>query len=283
MESISLNSHGKINLSLDIINKREDGYHNIETIMQEIDLKDKVSIKSLEKGIIIKSNNKEIPLDENNLVYSAWKLMQEESGLDKGVEIYIEKNIPISAGLAGGSGNAAAVLKGLNIIWDLGYDIEKLQEIGLKIGADIPFCLQGGTSFATGIGEKLERLPSFKNKLILLANLGIPVSSKEIYENLNIGKEIRKIDIKSKIDFILKDDIYGLGKNMNNIMEKVVFKKYNKLIEIKKTMIENGAVGALMSGSGPTIFGIYDSEEKILNSYNKLRENMEKVYITKTI
>lgn len=283
MREIVLNSYGKINLSLDIVNKRDDGYHNIETIMQEIGLKDLVYIKEREEGIVINSNCRELPLDESNLVYKAWSLMKEVSGLDKGVEIYIEKNIPIAAGLAGGSSNGAAVLKGLNSLWGLNYSLEKLQAIAIDIGADLPFCLQGGTCYARGVGEILEPLKSFKDKLILLANFGLPISSREVYESLNLNNSKREIDIRSKVKFIEDDNLLGLAQSMENIMETVVLKEYSELRDIKNIMLEEGALGSLMSGSGPTIFGIFNDEEKILSCSKRLKKILDKVYITKTI
>lgn len=282
MEVITVESFGKINLSLDIVNKRKDGYHNIETIMQEIDLKDIIRIENRDSGIIIKSNTDEIPLNENNLVYKAWDKMCKKSGLNKGVEIYIEKNIPVSSGLAGGSSNAAAVLKGINVLWNLDYSLEELQEIGLEIGADVPFCLLGGTAYASGVGEILEVLPSFKDKYILLANNGSTVSTPYVYEALAVSSSKKETRIREKISYILNDDLYGLSGDLYNIMEDVVIKEEADILYIKNTMIEAGALGSLMSGSGPTVFGIFDNEEKMLACRDILKEDMEKVFISKT-
>ena len=221
MKEICVESFGKINLSLDVVNKRSDGYHNIESIMQEIDLKDIVTLKSRKEGIVIRSNSDEIPLGKGNLVYKAWELMKEKSARNNGVEIYIEKNIPVSSGLAGGSSNAAAVLKGLNELWELNYSLEELQDIGVRIGADVPFCLLGGTAYARGIGEELEVLADFKDKHILLANNGKSISTPYVYEALQIGSSARKTNINEKIKYIEENDIYGLADNLENIMERV--------------------------------------------------------------
>lgn len=282
MKTIVMESFGKINLSLDIVNRREDGYHNIETIMQEIDLKDIVTLTEREKGIVIRSNSKEMPLDENNLVYKAWSQIKKVSNLDKGIDIYIEKNIPMSSGLAGGSSNAAAVLKGLNDLWGLNYTIVELQKIGVKIGADVPFCLLGGTAYARGIGEELEILPDFRDKHILLANNGICISTPYVYNTLDFDENPRKTNIREKTKYIKEDDIYGLAKDLENIMEDVVLKENLDIVDIKNTMIECGALGSLMSGSGPTVFGIFDDEEKLINCKKILNKKIDKVYISKT-
>lgn len=186
MNEIALESYAKINLALDILYKRDDGYHEINTIMQQIDLKDRVVIRNKDSGIDIQCNNKDVPIDRNNLVYKAWEKIREKTGINRGVGIIIDKKIPIAAGLAGGSSNGGAVLKGLNLLWDLNLSDEELMEIGKKIGADVPFCIMGGTAWARGIGEKLTKLKGFSGYNILLANVGIPVSTEWVYKNMDL-------------------------------------------------------------------------------------------------
>lgn len=282
MEQILLDSFAKINLSLDIVNKRSDGYHNIETIMQEIELKDQVLIEPRSKGLKIESNNRQMPRDESNLVYKAWERMKEASGLEKGAYIYIDKNIPLSSGLAGGSSNCAATLKGLNELWNLNYSLEKLQEIGVAIGADVPFCLQGGTVLAKGIGERIQVLPAYKDKKILLANPGISISSQKVYENLNIGRDKRTTKIDKIAEKIKHGQIESTYAKFYNIMEDLVFEKYPLVGDIKTTMLEYGAQASLMSGSGSTVFGIFENEGKMLRCKEVLEKEIDLVLTTKT-
>lgn len=171
MEEIVLESFAKINLALDVLYKRDDGYHEINTLMQQIDLKDNIILRNREKGIEIQCNDKDVPLDNTNLVYKAWEKIIEKTGINKGIHIIIDKNIPLASGLAGGSSNGTAVLKGLNQLWELNLSEKELMDIGLEIGADIPFCIIGGTAWGKGVGEKLTRLKSFSNKMFLLANV----------------------------------------------------------------------------------------------------------------
>lgn len=283
MDKIIIDSFGKINLILDILYKREDGYHELNTIMQEIALKDVIEIESQDHGISIEANNNDLPLDEENLVHKAWRILSQEFKIDKGVSIKIKKNIPIAAGLAGGSSNAAAVLKGLNKLWNLNLSLEELQTIGLKIGADVPFCLLGGTAYGEGIGQILTPIRKLKDKEILIANIGVPISTAYVYENLKLKGKTRSFEIDKMIKYIEEDDIENVSKYLANTMEDVVIKEYPIIGEIKKTMIENGALGALMSGSGPTVFGIFNDNNKIHKCKAILEERIENVIITKTI
>ncbi|MCF6462341.1 4-(cytidine 5'-diphospho)-2-C-methyl-D-erythritol kinase [Clostridium sp. Cult1] len=283
MKEIVLESFGKINLALDVLYKRNDGYHEINTLMQQIDLKDRVIIKNKEKGLEIQCNDKDVPLDNTNLVYKAWERIIEKTGVNKGAHIIIEKKIPVAAGLAGGSSNGAAVLKGLNILWNLNLSEKELMKIGLEIGADIPFCILGGTAWAKGIGEKLTKLKKFSNKMILLANMGIPISTASVYNKLNLNSINSKVDVEKLINYIEEEDLIGLGQNMTNVMEQVVIKEYPIVEEIKKDMVRYGALGSLMSGSGPTVFGLFDDEEKLLSCKEKLEKKIDKVYVARTI
>lgn len=284
MEEVVIDAHGKINLALDVLYPRDDGYHEINTIMQQIDLKDTITLRNIEGDrAIIECNSEEIPLDESNLAYKAWEKIVEKTNFLRGIHITIDKNIPVAAGLAGGSTNAAAVLKGLNLLWNLNLSQERLMEIGAEIGADVPFCILGGTAHARGIGEKLKKIRSFSNKLILLANIGKPVSSAYVYNKLDLENRSKRIDVDKIVEYIEEDDVKKVAENMENIMEQVVIKEYPIIAQIKEDMVRYGALGSIMSGSGPTVFGIFDDEEKLLRCKEFLEKKVEKVLVTKTI
>ncbi|NLW40522.1 MAG: 4-(cytidine 5'-diphospho)-2-C-methyl-D-erythritol kinase [Tissierellia bacterium] len=283
MDEIVLDSYAKINLALDILYKRDDGYHELNTIMQQIDLKDRIIIRNRNKGIHIQCDNKDVPLDENNLVYKAWEKIKEKTGINRGIQITIEKKIPVAAGLAGGSSNGGAVLKGLNLLWDLKLSDEELMAIGKEIGADVPFTIMGGTAWAKGIGERLTRLNSFSGKMVLLANMGIPVSTEWVYKNMDLKSINKRVDIESLIRYMEEDDLLSLAKNMENVMEAVVIEKYPQIERIKEDMIKFGALGSLMSGSGPTVFGLFDDEEKLHRCKRELEKKIPNVLVAKTI
>lgn len=283
MEEIILDSFGKINIALDVLYKRDDGYHEIDTIMQQIDLKDTIILRNIDNGIKIECNDDSIPLDETNLVYKAWEMIVEKTNVKRGIHIVIDKRIPVAAGLAGGSSNAATVLKGLNTLWDLNLSVEELMSIGSEIGADIPFCLLGGTAQAKGIGEKLTKIKSFRDKHILLANIGVPITSAYVYKNLDLRNINSRIDINSIVKSIEDDNIYEVANNMANILESVAVREYPEIDEVKKDMLRNGALGSLMTGSGPTVFGIFDDEEKLYRCKEVMEKKVKKVVITRTV
>lgn len=281
MKKITMYSYGKINLGLDVLYKRQDGYHEISTIMQQISLKDTLIIEENKDDIILKSNKNNLPLDSTNLIYKAWEKLREKTNTKKGVKISLDKQIPIAAGLAGGSSNAAAVLRGLNSLWDLKLSEEELRRIGVEIGADVPYCIMGGTAYAEGIGERLTKLKSFSGKSVLLVNPGIEVSTEYVYKNLEIKKS-PKVNMKNIIKYIEKDDILSLGENIENIMEDVVMKKHPIIEEIKRDMKNCGAVGALMSGSGPTVFGLFDDKDKLDYCKKEFMKKLNKAIILET-
>lgn len=283
MSEIAVNAYGKINLSLDVLRKRQDGYHELRMIMQQIALKDTIEILELDEGIKIESNNLDLPTDSTNLVYKSWKIMCSRFKINKGVYIYIEKNIPIAAGLAGGSSDAAAVLKGLNKLWNLDLSEKELMDIGLEIGADVPYCIMGGTALAEGIGEKLTKLPNFSNKLILLANPGIEVSTGHVFRDLDLNSITKRPDTNTLIDAIKDNKLDFVGANMVNLLETVTIPKYPIIEEIKNMMIDNGAVGSMMSGSGATVFGIFDDNKKIKKCKQILNKHIDIVIETTTI
>lgn len=281
MKDYIMESYGKVNLALDILYKRSDGYHEIKSIMQRINLKDRLIFKEIKEGIIIESNHSQVPIDSTNLVYRAWEKLIELTGKTRGVKITIEKNIPIAAGLAGGSSNGATALIGLNKLWDLKLTEVELMKIGRKLGADVPFCIMGGTALAEGVGEKLTRLKSFSNKHILLANPGIGISTVYAYGRLKSLDH--KIDIEGMISSIEEDNLKDVAGKMGNAMEDSMIEEYPIIGDIKKIMLENGALGSLMSGSGSTVFGLYDDEEKMKFTEKKLLKITDKVYICQTL
>ena len=284
MNSIELKSRAKINLSIDVLGKREDGYHLVEMIMQTIDLYDIIKIKALEtEEIIINSNTLDIPLNENNIVYKAIELIRENFSIKRGVEVFIEKNIPIAAGMAGGSSNAAAVLVGLNKLWNLNLSNEELKELGFKLGADVPFCIEGKTALAQGVGEELTYIKGLSDDIsILVCKPELFVSTKEVYEGLDLKNIKNRPDNKYLIKCLENNDIESLSKNMVNVLETVTSKKHTEINDIEKIMNENNALGSMMSGSGPTVFGIYKNEEDALRGKRELLKKYKQVYVVKS-
>lgn len=271
MESIKIIRSAKINLGLEIINKREDGYHNIESIMQEIDLYDEVYLEKSDQ-FQITSNNKYIPLGEDNLVYKAYRLLADKYNKTDKFKIHIEKNIPVMAGLAGGSADGAAVLLALNEMWQLGLDTRELEDLSSELGADFPFCIRGGTCFASRIGDKLRDLPSFSGVDILIINPKIPISTAEVYSKIRI--ENKKVSL-SKLEEAIEDrDLEKLGHELFNRMEEVVFKSHPEIKSIKEELLQQGALGALMSGSGSSVFGIFKDQA----SLNRARDYFQSYY-----
>jgi 4-diphosphocytidyl-2-C-methyl-D-erythritol kinase len=283
MDSIKLKSRAKINLSIDVVGKRIDGYHLVEMIMQTIDLYDIVTItKIAQKNIIVKSNSCDIPLNEDNIVYKAANLIKEKFNIDDGLEIFIQKNIPIAAGMAGGSSNAAAVLVGLNNLYNLGLSEEELKKLGLALGADVPYCISGKTSLAQGIGEELTQIKGLPTDItILICKPELFISTKEVYGGLNLDKMNNRPNNKYLIECLEKEDIKSLAKNMVNVLETVTSSNHKEINEIEKTMNDFNALGAMMSGSGPTVFGLFDNEEDANLCKKELLKKYKQVYAVK--
>lgn len=281
MNSIKLKSRAKINLSIDVLGKREDGYHLVEMIMQTIDLYDVIKIIELSSDdIILKSNSSDIPLDDNNIVYKAINLLKNKFNINKGIEIFIQKNIPIAAGMAGGSSNAAAVLVGLNKLWGLNLSELDLQKLGFKLGADVPFCISGKAALAQGVGEELSFIKGLpKDISILICKPEIFVSTKDVYEGLDLNNIQNRPDNKKLLEDLRQENIQSLAKNMVNVLESVTSIHYIEIKEIEKVMMENGALGSMMSGSGPTVFGLYKNREDALKSEKELLKNYKQVYV----
>lgn len=262
MDKIQLKALAKINLGLDVLRRREDGYHEVKMIMQTIGLHDDLEIrKTKTPGIQVKTNLYYLPTNENNLVYKAAKLLMDEFQIQDGVSIQLKKRIPVAAGMAGGSSDGAAVLWGINQMYGLGLSMQALMERGVRLGADVPYCIQRGTALAEGIGEKLSVLPPMPKCTILIAKPGISVSTKFVYENLHANdlKPEQHPDVDSMIEAMRQKNLGLLCSRMGNVLETVTIPAYPVINEIKRTMMDNGAIGSMMSGSGPTVFGIFDS------------------------
>jgi 4-diphosphocytidyl-2-C-methyl-D-erythritol kinase len=274
----------KINLSLDVMYKREDGYHEVEMIMTMVDLADRIEMQELPRdSIIISSQAGYIPLDEKNLAFQAAKLIKDRYEVRQGVYIHLDKKIPVAAGLAGGSSDAAATLRGLNRLWRLGISNGELRKLGEELGSDVPFCVTGGTAIARGRGEKLEMIDSPPQCWVILAKPPINVSTQEIYGKLN-AKEIPRHPQTAQLLQALKDKNFELMcGSMGNVLEDVTVKLYPEVKQLKECMLRLGADGALMSGSGPTVFGIVLKEAKVARIYNGLRGFCKEVYAVRML
>lgn len=278
-----IKAYAKINLSLDVIGKREDGYHMLKMLMQTIDLYDVININKATNGINITSNKAYLPTDDRNLCYKAAKLFMEKYEVTDGLDIDIKKNIPVAAGLAGGSTDAAAVLKAMRDIYKVKVSIDELMELALKIGADVPYCIVGGTALCEGIGERITKLNSFKNHILIVIKPPFGVSTKEVYQSLDISKIYKHPDTEYLVRAIEENDLNYVSKNMKNILENVTLRKHSVLKDIKNSMINYGAMGAMMSGSGPTVFAFFEDMLKAQYCYEKLKVKYNEVFITRTI
>ena len=288
IKHLSLKAYGKINLGLDVLRRRDDGYHEVRMIMQTVGIYDRIDlIYKEEPGITVETNLYYLPDNENNLVYKAAKLLMDEFHVQKGVHIKLRKFIPVAAGMAGGSSDAAAVLFGVNKMFSLGLTTEQLMERGVKIGADVPYCLMRGTALAEGIGEILTPLPMPPQCQVLIAKPGISVSTKFVYENLHANdlKPEQHPDIDGMIEAIKQKDLYGIADRFGNVLETVTIPAYPVIQEIKDLMMEHGAIGALMSGSGPTVFGLFTNPKAAAKAHEEMRygagsELAKQVYLT---
>ena len=280
---ISLKALAKINLGLDVVRRREDEYHEVRMIMQTIQLYDRLDIKrTQEPGIQIQTNLSFLPVNENNLIYKAAKLLMDEFSITDGVSVKLDKRIPVAAGMAGGSTDAAAMLIGVNRLFSLGLTKRQLMERGVQIGADVPYCIMRGTALAEGIGEALSPLPPMVKCPVLIAKPSISVSTKFVYQNLKLDDTTIHPDIDRLIDDIKAKNLHDIAAHMGNVLETVTIPNYPVIDEIKKHMLSNGAVGALMSGSGPTVFGLFDDEDTAKKAYKAMRSShlARQVYLT---
>ncbi|HHW03561.1 MAG TPA: 4-(cytidine 5'-diphospho)-2-C-methyl-D-erythritol kinase [Thermoanaerobacterales bacterium] len=283
MFKLDIDARAKINITLDVLYRRPDGYHEVEMIMQSIALKDHLTLELMPgRAIEVCCDAAELANDETNLAYKAAKLMMDEFGLDAGVKITLRKNIPMSAGLAGGSADAAAVMIGMNELFDLKKSGEELMMLGKTIGADIPFCIHGGTAVARGIGEKLTPLKPMPQVALVLVKPPYSVSTKQVYSRLDV-KDIRsRPDTAAMIRSITDEDVATMARGLCNVLEEVTFELYPELFSIKEELKKNGALGSLMSGSGPTIYGIFETRGAAQKAAARMATGNKAVIISET-
>ena len=273
----------KINLTLDVLHKRLDGFHEVEMIMTTVDLADQVWLSSRNDGkIIIKSSTSYVPDDRRNLAYQAAELIKRLYDVEEGVEITLEKNIPVAAGLAGGSADAAATLRGLNRLWTLGISTEKLAELGAEIGSDVSFCVHGGTALATGRGEIIKKLNPPPNCWVILAKPNISVSTGDIYGNLAIDS-LKHPNTNGMIEALEAANYKSLCENLGNVLEPVTMSLHPEVLVLKEQMKRFGADAVLMSGSGPTVFGLVQQESRVPRIYNGLKGFCKEIYAIRMI
>lgn len=283
MDEIKLKALAKINLGLDVVRRREDGYHEVRMVMQTIHLYDQLLIqKSETPGIQIHSNLSFLPVNENNLVYKAGKLLMDEFDIHTGVSVELNKRIPVAAGMAGGSTDAAAMLYGMNQLFGLKLKRKDLMERGVQIGADVPYCIMRGTALAEGIGEKLSSLPPMVKCPVLIAKPAVSVSTKFVYQNLKLNEQTSHPDIDALITDIRNSDLDNICADMGNVLETVTIPNYPVIAQIKEQMLKSGAKASMMSGSGPTVFGLFGDEETARRARAEMKASglAKQVYLT---
>lgn len=275
-------ANAKINLSLDVLGIREDGYHEVRMLMQSIGLADRITLNPMPSGISLRTNRAYLPCDSRNLAYRAAELFFNETGVAGGVQIYVSKRIPVSAGLAGGSTDAAAVLIGMNQLFKTGLSRRRLCEIGAKIGSDIPFCILGGTALAYGRGEQLKRLPPLPKVYLVLVKPPINISTPKIYGEYDRCEVAQRPETDRLIEQIKAKDVDGVAAGMVNVLEPVCESFEPRISDIRKQLLDCGAIGARMSGSGPTVFGIFKTYEEAVAAAERMRGNGDEVIVTST-
>ena len=285
MKEVEIDSYSKINLTLNILAKRQDGYHNIETIMQSINLADRVFIKEEKEGIKIKCNHPQVPIDDQSLAYRSAEKILNRCRVTKGVKIEIDKKIPLASGMAGGSANSASILVGINKLFALNLSNEDLRGMGEELGMDVPFCIQNGTALAYHRGEKVTSLSPVNPPLwIIIINPGFEIPTKWAYNNLDLNLIKReKNNTKAMLEALKGGGARGIAKNLFNSFEELIIEKYPEIGKIKDRLIEEGALGALMSGSGSTVFAIAQNEEQALKIYKNLKSEYKSIWIVHTI
>lgn len=270
MNEYQMKAYAKINLGLDVVRRLENGYHEVKMVMQTVGIYDELLFQRTESGIVLTTDAGELPTDENNLIYKAARLMKEHYGIAEGIHIHLRKNIPIAAGMAGGSTDAAATMKGINRLFDLGIQLGELMELGVQIGADVPYCVLGGTALAEGIGEKLTPLTPAPDCYVLVAKPDLSVSTKYVYQHLDAAGIDRHPDIDGMVAAIEAGSLQGILDRMENVLERVTIQAHPIIDTIKRRMRRLGAVNSLMSGSGPTVFGIFTEESRAKEAYDIL-------------
>lgn len=276
-------SYAKINLTLDVLGRLENGYHEVKMIMQSVNLFDLIIVDKDTNGIKISTNSKFIPDNNKNIAYKAADLFFKETGICGGAKILIHKNIPVAAGLAGGSGNAAAVLCALNLLYNAGLNDEDLARLGLMLGADVPYCLTGGTQLAEGIGEKLTPLTPFSGVSVVLVKPPVNISTATIYQKIDYAKNLSHPDTDAVLTAIANGDITAAASKISNIMETVTIEDCPEITEIKQKMLSLGALGSIMSGSGPTVFGLFTDNNLAKKACDYFCEKYTEVFLAHTI
>lgn len=286
LDNIKIRAYAKINLSLDVIGKRHDGYHDLCMIMQSVELHDVVTVKINQdnENITIQCDKVNVPADDTNTAYKAARLMRDTFGIKHGISVYIQKNIPVAAGMAGGSSDAAAVIKAIDRMFNLGLSLDDMARIGKNIGADIPYCIYGGTMLAQGIGDILTPLPSFCDVPVVILKPKISVSTSWVYSNYDGSKVYDRPDTDSLIKAIKKADILNVASQMKNVLESVTAEKHKIINEAKRALIKERACGSVMSGSGPSVFGLFLTYGDAYGAYKKLSCDKFKwdCFLTKT-
>ena len=282
MNEYLMKAYAKINLGLDVVKRLENGYHEVKMVMQTIGIYDEILLEKTDSGIIVTTDSRELPKAGDNLVLKAAKLMAEHYQISGGMRIHLKKRIPVAAGMAGGSTDAAATMKGINRLFDLGCTLQELMELGVKLGADVPYCILGGTALAEGIGERLTALPPAPDCYVLVAKPDISVSTKYVYEHLDAAGIPEHPDIDGMVRAIEEGSLQGVLDRMENVLESVTARDYPVINAIKSRMKELGAVNSLMSGSGPTVFGIFIEEDTVREAGRQImREKLAKqIFVT---
>ena len=284
MEQITRKAYAKINLVMDVTGRLPNGYHEVSMVMQNVGIHDTLTFtKRGDEQIVLTTNDGQLPLGEDNLIYKAVLLLRELTGNKDGVTIHLEKRIPVAAGMAGGSTDCAAVLYGMNKLFGLRLNQKKLRELGVKLGADVPYCLMRQTALSEGIGEILTPISPLQDCPILIAKPSVSVSTRHVYEHLKLDEQTMHPDIDGIVTALADGDLYGVTDRMANVLETVTVPEHPVIDEIKKQMMASGAVNALMSGSGPTVFGIFDDEEKAKKACEDMKASglARQIYLTR--
>ncbi|GAA0467264.1 4-(cytidine 5'-diphospho)-2-C-methyl-D-erythritol kinase [Alkalibacillus silvisoli] len=273
----------KINLTLDVLYKRDDGYHEVEMVMTTVDLSDRLGFECLNVNkVVIDSENRFVPDDHRNLAYQAAQVFKEYCGIKSGVKIEIDKNIPVAAGLAGGSSDAAATIRGLNRLFTTNLTNREMEKMAEQIGSDVPFCIQGGTQLATGRGEVLDPLPPLPPCYVVLAKPNIGVSTKEVYDRVNFER-MKHPHTKKVIKALNNQDFSSVCDRLENVLEPITVSMHKEIPQIKEQMVNAEADGVLMSGSGPTVYALVKQESKADRIYNSLKGFCQEVYIVHSL
>lgn len=286
MATVTLQANAKVNLALDVLGRRENGYHDVKMVMQTIDLFDTLRFTLLQEDEIrISASQDTLPCGQDNLVYQAIALMKQEFALKKGMEVYIEKHIPVAAGMAGGSADCAAALKACNLLYELHLSQEALMEYGMRLGADVPFCIMGGTALAQGIGEQLTRLEGMPDCYILIAKPPVDVSTGEVYQAFDSEKFISHPDIEGMVKALANDNLEGITSRMANVLAAVTERMHPEIVTLKDVVRTAGARNAMMTGSGPTVFGIFQDHVLAEDAKNEIKKAglAKSVYVVRPI